>query len=579
MAKHASSRSRPDRLAALHRQGEEWRVVILRGAGDAPSVESAASVPAQGEALAQHLRRAKVDVGVMVIPASACVTRTVPAAPPTGSPAQVHAALELLAESQFGSAQPSCRRAAGVVRPGGGESIASVLAVAWSGPAQTPELGEKFDLRFVPAPAALASLARWAGGCPWALATDRSNDALLLAVAGPTQTQVRGLLDDGSDERAWASAVHESLASAARAAGLPEPELPALPDAAVRLAPGAKLPAQAQADAAWLDRFGLALGAGALVLGGDASSAPLAELLPAPPVPKRMLLLKAVDRLCEPRTAWSVIAASVALLLLGPLAFSAARYHLLARQTAGGDENQADTTLARQQAEFYQLLREKRWPMSKLLGDIASSMPAGITLDSLTLEVGQRLRITGTAESQPQVTEWKTTIEKLRVFDEVRSPIVDTSSQPVRFELSVRVAQPLLSVGVAAGAKPAPGGTAPPAGGAATPAPAPAAEPAPPPPSEDGTPRGDRAKGPANRTDRGDKAGKAPATKGGKAEIPPPLTDEAIAAMSRSDAIREFGKRRGAMSQPGVSDEVRQRLNDEAEKLRQRMQQAAGGGQ
>ncbi len=63
---------------------------------------------------------------------------------------------------------------------------------------------------------------------------------------------------------------------------------------------------------------------------------------------------------------------------------------------------------------------------------------------------------------------------------------------------------------------------------------------------------------------------------------PPPLTDAEIAKMDKSTAMKAFGQRKAAAAKASDPD-VKRRLNDEADKAKQRMLQApassgSGGG-
>ena len=52
------------------------------------------------------------------------------------------------------------------------------------------------------------------------------------------------------------------------------------------------------------------------------------------------------------------------------------------------------------------------------------------------------------------------------------------------------------------------------------------------------------------------------------------MSDEDIAKMDRVTAMREWGVRRRASTQPGIDAETKARLTAEAEKARARMQEA-----
>ncbi|MFU8830428.1 MAG: hypothetical protein ACNA8P_13475 [Phycisphaerales bacterium] len=56
------------------------------------------------------------------------------------------------------------------------------------------------------------------------------------------------------------------------------------------------------------------------------------------------------------------------------------------------------------------------------------------------------------------------------------------------------------------------------------------------------------------------------------------MTDEEIAALNQSEAMREMVARRRVARQEGVDDETRRRLTEEETKLRERARAAQQGG-
>lgn len=566
MTKSRLPQAAPARIAAVARAGDTWRMVVLRTRPDR-AVESAQSFQlADQTGLRQALARARADAVVSVIPADQTVVRGVAAAAPTGTPQEIDSALALIAESQL-AAIASHRRGAGVIRLNPAVAPAPALvALAWSGTSPDHPLLEpkRPEPLWIPEPLALAALAS-AASATSAVSTDRASGSMVLIAGGPERTQVRTLCDDGSDDAAWRQVVgtrYSALCAAAAIdaptlAGLSAPRLVALLDRAGT--PVGPALAGAKADPDWLADFGPALGAALALADADPATRGLMGFLHDEPVPSRPLLLRAVDVVARPGRAIPILVACLALLLLWPLGVSWARYHYLLRQAEVVRSDQAELQAARKQAEFYQLLRDRRWPMTKLLADLTGAMPVGITLDTLVIETGQRLRVAGTTSNSAYVSDWLTALERTRIFDEVRTPDLKGDT----FELTARAAQPLVTAGTA-GPLPAPSAKAPaaappPAGTTSAPPAAPAAEPS--------TPQG--------RAPRTDAKGEAPKS----AEPPAALTDEDIAATDLATATIEWGLRKGAASRPGLSPDVKQRLLDEAEKLQRHRKQLQGGGQ
>lgn len=588
------------------------------GGATAPDqVEQTLTLPAGDRAaLEAAVKRAKPDRVVVVIPAARTVGRVVSAAPPAGTAQQIAAAMDLIAESQLGSTLPAHRRAAGVLPFGptaGVAGSAGVTASAGSGSAAGGDplvalgwagmLGDEpileargcEDAVFVPEAVALAALASAAGaslgGCELALSASVEDGGVLVLARGPKRAVLRDVIEEADDAGMFASAVADDLAQAAGLAGVtvapsvaPEPEKPR----SVRLqAPGGRvianaLIAGARRDQLFLDDSGLLLGAALAVagpIGGSALSSPLLGLQHDAPIPSTPVFLRAAQALASPWRAGAVLGVCAAVLVASMLGASYGRYWLLQRQLdrSPGDPQAQQAALV--QAEFYSLLRQRRWPMTKLLADLTATMPKGVMLESLTLEKSKDVSLSGTTESDDAVSSWRESLARTGVFTDVRTPRLDGSS----FSLAATVSNAMAVV---------PGSTY-----------EAAAKNAPPPvtadsPATSGSTRGGSGAAPAGRgpnttgntQGRGRDGGGGGATSGGGSggagaggkaatrEPPAPLSDDQIAAMDRGMATREFGARRGAMNIPGLDAATKQRLADEAEKLRQRMQSASGGG-
>ncbi len=560
--------TRPRRLAVLEQTPTGWRLLVSRGlAGNnghatAASVEMTADFDARDAAgLIGALRKNKADRLLRLIPAGAGVCRAVSTPAPGGTPAEVASALSLVAEAHLGDGMPAHRRSAGDLGVGG------LAAIGWAGNGiEAPPLSpaELTGLTWCPHLAALGALAS-ASGAALGLAADRETGVIVVVGSNAGRNVARVTRDDGSDPAEWQAAVDAALASAAQSLELPEaPALDASQPRAVGLfaADGRRvLPDRiggVDASPAWLGRFGLSLGAA--ILAGDPApaAAPLLAMTPEPIVPPRPTVLRLVDWLAKPSRAVAAFILCGLIILGWPLAAAAARHARLQAVASADRADDSEERAARQQAEFYDLLRARRWPMAKLLADLTAAAPAGITLESLTLEAGQRVRIAGVADSSQSVSDWRTALMAGRIFDDIRTPNNEGSGSSVKFEMSARVAQPLtLSSGKAIAATPVT---------ISQPASTPTqAEPAPTERSGSGT---------ATTTGRGSRRGTAQA----KAEVPPPISDEEIASLDRAGAMKEFSTRRKAASTVGIDDETKARLSAEADKAKARMDQLKASG-
>ena len=585
-------------MVVIHRQGAWRRVLLVRAApgGAGLTIEQSHSLAAADDgALSGLVMRFRPDCLVRVIPAARLIVRPLtgengaPAALPSAAdPSRYQGAMDLLAEATLGSSTEPHRRSAGVLKVSDAQLA---VAVAWVGDEGKGDALPR-DLSaldragtFVPEIAALAALMDATPGAALAIAADRAGGSLCALATAGGKAAARTMNEDGDDGPVWAGAVAGAVAQVSRAVGTQPPSIGTGAEAAscarllspagavVRAAPGVR---GVSAEQGWLDQFGVALGAALAFSSAGPGARPLLSMVGSRPVPHVPAMARVAQWMSSPRKAAAIFLLCVGAMLLWPLGVAWARLEMLSRQAQRVGTDDSVVTEARQQSDFYRLLFKKRWPMTKLLGDLTASLPVGITFEELTLEYNQKVQITGTAESAQVLTEWREALDKSRVFDEVLVKNAQaTNTQSGTFKITARVAQPLLVLGSTEKAGESvlvvkPTTQAPATEPSRLPAPERRAE------SPADTRSANAAKGRtgtrAAKGDRGD------AEKASADAIPPPLSDEEIARFDFSAAIREFGLR-GKASKTVSEPVAAERLKAEVEKLRARLDALRGSGQ
>lgn len=531
-------------------------------------------------------RSRKVELVLRLAPSSETICRVcaLPAAE-TSDRAELADALALMAESELPASLPWYRRAAGVLSLGAGQSA---LLTGWN--TSATEVADSAPLSSIPEVwtaeiAALAALGVATSAGPQIGLADAQTGTLALLASGPKRTLARVLrLAPGAG---WAAAAGVAWQETAGAAGIEGAAAPGTDGLLLPLAGSTRL-GGAMRDRAWLTRFGLAYGAIALYADPDAAVSSLVALAAREPRNRRPLVERTIDWLALPRHAVMVGAACIAVALLAPLVSAKARHAVLA-QRAGSTES-LDTRLAdaERRIGFYRLLGQKRWPMTKLLSQIAGAAPVGVTLDTVELPQGETVTIRATASSSELVSTFRKNLSDTRVFTQVATPTIETTSDGVTFQLQARVVQdfalqaskPLDDFAAKTLAQRLYGEGA------------------------SNTARSDRDDESSDldddrRASSRDSRRDEPARSGGStrsserastaapaapaaSDIPPPISDEEIAKLDWGAAMREFGRRRRASTLPGLDAETKARLAAESEKARARMQEAApassGGG-
>lgn len=553
--------------------------------------------------LATWLESLRVGRVVHLAPAGACVVR--PLELPEldrsqpGDRQAIADALPLLAEAEAPQS-PWWRRCAGVLPVPSPAAAPLAIACSWSGELDAEPDEAIADVSFLPPVAALAGLARLLAAvspeeAPVLLAHHAAETNVVSIVAwGPTRTIARC-----ARERAVASPAPTSIDAepatvssvvreSAQAAGLaadairrvgafqfiagaapPDEGLSGQPAHTSAFAPRPDWPE-------WTADWGLALGALSVVASDDPAERSLASMRRVEPIPYVPPIERTMRWLANPGVAARLIAAAVGLAVLVPMASAWGRLRVMeARAKDAKLEDRLGE--AEQRAGFYDMLFERRWPMSKLLADIAGSCPPGVELESVDLAQGESVSIRGRADKPDLVAKFRESLTKTRVFSQLATPSVE-SGEGVRFQITAKIlgngaiyegawaedytkqslgkklfgdtwTEPELAI------------------------------------ADDG--RDDDRRSSRRRvsddsaarssTSRSSSAGSTSSTSSASFVPPPPLTDADIAKMDRTTAMKEFGQRKAAAAK-ATDPDVKRRLNDEADKAKARMQQAAQGG-
>lgn len=568
--------SKPLVVAGVHeRPGGAWSLAVLRGS--AVEVREGAA----GE-LSGALAAAKADVIVRIAPAAQTVARA--ATLPETPNAELAGAAELIAEAELPEALPAHRRCGAVFGEPRGDGQRGVLCTGWmedaSDDALTTLPGDVVaEERWTTVPAALAALCMDRGSACVMEARSGEDVGVQVAVAvGVGVVAARVTFEEASPVEAWWSAGQELVRSAASACEVePPPARQGASTSGILLSQEAtsalaRRVTGVRDDARWIDTHGLAIGAA--LLGAERRpergiAANLGRRAPKVIVPWPE---RAAAWISRPSSAAMVIGASVIVLLLAPLGIASARLSMLdARTERLESQRETREALDRQEALYAQLQRS-RWPMTKLLSDLSGATPVGVQITQLRLSPEQGVTILATATSADQVNAFQAALNGTRIFQRVRVNRVESRGEGVEFDLSADVVQPHLAFKATEDFAATPLAVRLYGEGASNTA---VAAPA---------PRGGRATRAASSSPAsGDGGSRRPGGDEGAgqaAEPPAALTDEQINAMDRATAMREWTQRRVFSQRRGLDAATRDRLNQEVEKLRERMRQlpATSGG-
>lgn len=554
------------RAAALHRQGDDWRLVILDAAPAGPRILDARTIRVGDAATVRAaLERFGVARLIRVLPAASALCRVVET--PEGGPAETASALALIAEATLPSSIPAHRRAsASLAGLNGHVSPRSALILGWAGEADGESI-PGVEETWTAEPAALLFLLRLR--CRAAVYADRSTGSVAAFAAGANRLVVRALRERSEQEGEWSRTIGERFEQTLAGAGLQAGtsrfaaegvEIRATDAEASLLA--ALAPAGAAAD--WPALYAVAAAAALGSLIAPVSMRPLFSLSARPRREVEPLAARLMRGATAPRRAPWIIAGALALALLIPLGIAAARSAILSAKSGGlAHQQELDRKDALLQS-FHAELEKRRWPMTSLIADLGGATPVGITLESLRLEAGQRLSLRGEADSLELVNQLQANLNTTGLFADAAIDRTHSTDSGVEFDLSARVARPYAEAkgiedfakrtlaqrlyGDDAGARVGEVGV----GDVPT-------------TSESAAPSAPPRRRPARAESK-------------PLDIPDPISDEEIGKLDATSAMKQWTSRQKASKQGGLDAATRDRLKAEAEKCRARMQAARKGG-
>ncbi len=582
-------------IAAVHQQDTSCRVVVasLRAGGDI-DIKGAESIhlgagPAMFTSLIERV--GGVDAVVRVLP-SGCTMARITGLPDKGegasSPSAVADALALIAETELPGSVPEYRRAAGLVNPGRASGRRPMgLLTCWPPSAEltgarTPRVGPEVGISEA---AALAVLAQLVGGVDRAWTVDRSAGAMTILAAGPEKTVVRVARIPAGD--AAGESRRSAIAETTRAAALSLPSEAPIGDSWLTLEPAPVSPriAGQPRSPQWLAEYGLAAAAAIAFADSNPAVSGLVALHEVEPKQKPPILQRISTWVGVPHRAAALIALCVLVVIAVPIGVSYAKVRILKKQVPDEKQIIAENEQGEKELAFYQLLREKRWPMTKLLADIAACCPQGITIESVEVGQGEGVNIRGLADDTGKLTTFRANLNGTKVFTDAATPSTNPGASGVQFSLTAKVTAPVYTAkplqdwadktlaevmyGEKAAPKNRPATTR--AEGTTRDRPDRRNQPS------GSRPSATSSRDKNSRSDRPSPSASAAPSKNTPAVVPPPISDSDIAKLSHDAAMKEWTSRKAAAA-ASTDEAVKRRLMDESEKAKARMQEAGQGG-
>lgn len=425
-------------LGVLHRAGGIVRGLIV-SEGTRPRVVAWREFgPDQADRIDGWLDQYNVERVLGVLPASAVICRTCTL--PNAEPEALAAALRLQAEARMPGTTAPHRLTMAVLPSARGETSRSGLLIAWplAATAELPRLAR--DIEYVADVAALAAILNGARPDEPLLWVDPTDGAVAVAITHAGGAVLRAARGEGASPDAWRQSVGRILAETALSVNHTGAFTESMvaeaarrmsllrPGAAALLLPGALLESLRErlvadrTDPAWWQEYGIAVGA-ALARCGPLE--PLTHLRFAEPTERPSPWRAIADRLATPDAAIKTVLVCVLVFLLGPMIAARVRLALVDLRSANLDQLEKEVQATNAGLVMYDQLKDRSWPMAKILSDLACNTPVGVDVDQVRIRYGEPIQLSGRVrgegdESAPEVlNRMQEQLVAARIFTDV----------------------------------------------------------------------------------------------------------------------------------------------------------------
>lgn len=569
---------------------------------------------------------------VVALPGGSCVVRAVQM--PAAAEDRLASALELNANSFVLGRSPRWRVAAALLPADPVAEVRTGIVAEWPEEELAPEVPDEIpdgvERSFGPEVAALAALAAFAEDP--LVAVDAGTGAVTACARTSRGMLVRAFRAGGEGEPMGRTDIERAIGEACVHAGVPADETVRLAqragDAAApalgggfgataedlgRLSAAVRCASRGPDASSWWRTHGIAAGMALAALGPGAA---LTRLQPEDPGASPDRIGAALNRLARPKSARTLLVASLATIVLAPPAFEGARLLLLRWKLPDlAEYRKAEDVDAKRQA-LYRVLSRQASSMTKTLSDLACATPDGVEVDFVNLAQGARglavsvrgkARPAGNRPGSEVLIDFERQLRETGAFEGIaRSSEAPDARGYLDYSVSATATRPTVMVSLpeeldyartsmrerrygpppadvdaeASGISPADAGSAPrndPPAAVAEASPE-AAKPAEAKPSAKGSPTDAEGSAPSGRAARAPGSSGRPglATRGnpGAASepdpLPPPLTANEIEKMTKQEAQDALAKVAKARQRADIEEDVQQRLRTEFNLLLER---------
>jgi hypothetical protein len=456
--------------------GEALRTIrveaIRTGAGAPQIIDSFAFT---GHACVQEtmgrLEAAPPSRVVVMLPGTAVICRTLVL--PSGSTDQLEMALRLQIENLLLGGSARWRTEGALLSTTDPDAPRRALVVEWPAKQGAPSGLEPImgaaPTTFAPSIAALATLVTGAIGLgaseSLAIDLDRAAGSIAIAFTDGIHSAFRVVREDGSDKLEWCAAVVRALHETLVLADLSDAQASAVcarvhAALAVRcdgfIAPLAggldsfrALVKGAPNNDDWWAHNGTAAGAVAAL---GQPTARLCELRAEEEAENPGIVRRAFGAAAKPRVAVRLAAAALLIIAFVPPALAGARLLYLGWLLPEPQAYARILDRDDEQGSMYRDYERYAWPITKLLGDVASTIPVGIELETITIGQGAPLTVTGNAKpvgananAAEAILRMEEQMRGSGVFDRVeKSWDAPNANGIVKFDLTAAIVKPSL---------------------------------------------------------------------------------------------------------------------------------------